>query len=114
MGPYCLSITDAHSQRRNVSGIPDSLQHSHPQACVCICVQPGCPTSCSPAASLAVWLVYEQVAIAALDSGATEFAASIVKIISERFPLSSRTRRLQVRGGTEGRGNGSWHDADVQ
>lgn len=67
-------------------------------ACARLCsLSFGC---CGPP-SLAVWLVYEQVAIAALDSGALEFAASIIKIVSERFPLSSRTRRLQVSGNVQ-------------
>ena len=47
--------------------------------------------------SCAVWLVYEQVAIAALDTRAKELAVSLVQKIRKKFPNSSRTYRLTVR-----------------
>eukprot|EP00195_Chlamydomonas_chlamydogama_P009581 CAMPEP_0202894790 /NCGR_PEP_ID=MMETSP1392-20130828/4111_1 /ASSEMBLY_ACC=CAM_ASM_000868 /TAXON_ID=225041 /ORGANISM="Chlamydomonas chlamydogama, Strain SAG 11-48b" /LENGTH=304 /DNA_ID=CAMNT_0049579581 /DNA_START=42 /DNA_END=956 /DNA_ORIENTATION=- len=42
-----------------------------------------------------LWLVHEQVAVAALDAGAYPFAASLIRAVARRFPDSSRTRRLQ-------------------
>lgn len=45
---------------------------------------------------LAVWLVYEQVAIAALDCRALDLAVKLVSKIRKRFPKSSRTHRLMV------------------
>ncbi|GLI61847.1 hypothetical protein VaNZ11_004355 [Volvox africanus] len=42
-----------------------------------------------------LWTVYEQVAIAALDSHALQFAASVVAAINRRFPESVRAKRLQ-------------------
>lgn len=45
----------------------------------------------------AVWLVYEQVAIAALDTRAMELAISLIQKIRKKFPTSSRTYRLTVR-----------------
>ena len=47
--------------------------------------------------SCAVWLVYEQVAIAALDSRAMALATSLIQKIRKKFPKSSRTHRLTVR-----------------
>ena len=44
----------------------------------------------------AVWLVHEQVAIAALDCSSLPFAASLIRAVARRFPTASRTRRLQV------------------
>ena len=44
----------------------------------------------------AVWLVYEQVAIAALDCRAMDLAVRLVQKIRKRFPKSSRTHRLIV------------------
>ena len=44
----------------------------------------------------AVWAVYEQVAIAALDSRAVELAISLIQKIRKKFPKSSRTYRLTV------------------
>ena len=44
-----------------------------------------------------MWLVHEQVAVAALDAHALPFAASVIKAINRRFPDSVRARRLQVR-----------------
>jgi tetratricopeptide (TPR) repeat protein len=41
------------------------------------------------------WLVSEQVAIAALECGASEFAQSLIREVARKFPKSSRTRRLQ-------------------
>lgn len=41
------------------------------------------------------WTVSEQVAIAALECGAIDFAQSIVREVSRKFPQSSRTKRLQ-------------------
>ena len=46
---------------------------------------------------IAVWLVYEQVAIAALDTRAMELAISLIQKIRKKFPTSSRTYRLTVR-----------------
>ncbi|KAG2452363.1 hypothetical protein HYH02_003385 [Chlamydomonas schloesseri] len=42
-----------------------------------------------------LWLVHEQVAVAALDAHALPFAASVIKAINRRFPDSVRARRLQ-------------------
>ncbi|KXZ47288.1 hypothetical protein GPECTOR_36g15 [Gonium pectorale] len=42
-----------------------------------------------------LWTVHEQVAIAALDSHALPFAASVVRAINRRFPDSVRAKRLQ-------------------
>lgn len=47
--------------------------------------------------SCAVWLIYEQVAIAALDTRAMELAISLVQKIRKKFPNSTRTYRLTVR-----------------
>lgn len=47
--------------------------------------------------SCAVWLIYEQVAIAALDTRAMELAISLIQKIRKKFPNSSRTYRLTVR-----------------
>lgn len=44
-----------------------------------------------------MWIVHEQVAIAALDCGAHPFARSLIKAINRRFPDSKRAFRLQVR-----------------
>ena len=41
------------------------------------------------------WLVSEQVAIAALECGAMEFAQSLIREVARKFPTSSRTKRLQ-------------------
>lgn len=41
-----------------------------------------------------LWLVYEQVAIAALDTRAMELAISLIQKIRKKFPTSSRTYRL--------------------
>lgn len=41
------------------------------------------------------WLVSEQVAIAALECGASEFAQSLIREVARKFPASSRTKRLQ-------------------
>ncbi|KAL3162216.1 hypothetical protein ABBQ32_009921 [Trebouxia sp. C0010 RCD-2024] len=41
-----------------------------------------------------LWLVYEQVAIAALDSRAMALATSLIQKIRKKFPKSSRTHRL--------------------
>lgn len=41
-----------------------------------------------------LWLVYEQVAIAALDTRAMELAIPLVQKIRKKFPTSSRTYRL--------------------
>jgi len=41
-----------------------------------------------------LWLVYEQVAIAALDTRAMELAISLIQKIRKKFPSSSRTYRL--------------------
>ncbi len=43
-----------------------------------------------------MWLVYEQVAIAALDTRAMELAISLIQKIRKKFPSSSRTYRLTV------------------
>lgn len=48
-------------------------------------------------ANPAVWTVHEQVAVAALDSHALPFAASIIQAINRRFPESIRAKRLQAR-----------------
>ncbi|GFR47411.1 hypothetical protein Agub_g9128 [Astrephomene gubernaculifera] len=42
-----------------------------------------------------LWTVHEQVAVAALDSHALQFAASAIRAINRRFPDSNRARRLQ-------------------
>ena len=44
----------------------------------------------------AVWLVYEQIAIAALDCRASDLASKLVTKIRKRFPKASRTHRLTV------------------
>lgn len=41
-----------------------------------------------------LWLVYEQVAVAALDTRAMELAISLIQKIRKKFPSSSRTYRL--------------------
>lgn len=46
---------------------------------------------------MAVWLVREQVAMAAMDVGDTHLAATCVKAISREFPESMRAQRLQVQ-----------------
>lgn len=51
----------------------------------------------TPRLSCAVWLVYEQVAIAALDSRAMALATSLIQKVRKKFPKSSRTHRLTVR-----------------
>ncbi|MEW5300729.1 MAG: hypothetical protein WDW36_003639 [Sanguina aurantia] len=43
-----------------------------------------------------LWLVHEQVAIAALDSCALPFAESLARAVARRFPESIRARRLQA------------------
>ncbi|KAG2483062.1 hypothetical protein HYH03_018045 [Edaphochlamys debaryana] len=42
-----------------------------------------------------LWVVHEQVAVAALDSHALQFAASVIKALVRRFPDSVRAKRLQ-------------------
>ncbi|EFJ50259.1 hypothetical protein VOLCADRAFT_73964 [Volvox carteri f. nagariensis] len=42
-----------------------------------------------------LWTVHEQVAFAALDSHALQFAASVIQAINRRFPESVRAKRLQ-------------------
>ncbi|GIL75572.1 hypothetical protein Vretimale_15176 [Volvox reticuliferus] len=42
-----------------------------------------------------LWTVHEQVAVAALDSHALQFAASVIAAINRRFPESVRAKRLQ-------------------
>ena len=49
-----------------------------------------------PQSLCTVWLVYEQVAIAALDTRAMELAVPLVQRIRKKFPTSSRTYRLTV------------------
>lgn len=44
----------------------------------------------------AVWLVHEQVAMAALDCGALAFAVDLIKAVRKKFPDSVRAKRLQV------------------
>ena len=46
--------------------------------------------------TLAVWLLKEQVAIAALDTRALDLAADLIKDIKGRFPESERSTRLAV------------------
>lgn len=45
----------------------------------------------------AVWLVTEQVAVAALDTRAFELAIELVRDVKKKFPDSQRTVRLTVR-----------------
>ena len=44
-----------------------------------------------------VWLIMEQVAIAALDTRALDLAAELIKDINAKFPESERSTRLAVR-----------------
>ena len=44
----------------------------------------------------AVWLIMEQVAIAALDTSALDLAAELIKDIKAKFPESERSTRLAV------------------
>jgi len=45
-----------------------------------------------------VWLLYEQVAMAALECGAFPLAAQLIRSVLQRFPEDSiRAKRLQVR-----------------
>ena len=44
----------------------------------------------------AVWLIMEQVAIAALDTRALDLAAEVIKEIKAKFPDSERSTRLAV------------------
>lgn len=44
----------------------------------------------------AVWLIMEQVAIAALDTRALDLAAELIKDIKAKFPESERSTRLAV------------------
>ena len=44
----------------------------------------------------AVWLVYEQVAMAALDCSLLPLAAGLIRALSKRFPDSLRAKRIQV------------------
>jgi hypothetical protein len=47
-----------------------------------------------------VWLVHEQVAVAALECGSVPLAAQLIKAVLQRFPEESmRAKRLQVRWG---------------
>ena len=48
----------------------------------------------------AVWLIMEQVAIAALDTRALDLAAELIKDIKAKFPESERSTRLAVRAYT--------------
>jgi hypothetical protein len=43
-----------------------------------------------------VWLLKEQVAIAALDTRALDLAGDLIKDIKGRFPKSERSTRLAV------------------
>jgi len=45
----------------------------------------------------AVWLITEQVALAAMDTGALELAVELVKDVKKKFPSSQRAIRLTVR-----------------
>jgi hypothetical protein len=47
---------------------------------------------------LAVWLTYEQTAIAALDCHNLHAAATLIKAVLREFPDSARAKRLRVRG----------------
>ena len=47
--------------------------------------------------SCAVWLIMEQVAIAAIDTRALKLAADLIKSIKEKFPDSERSTRLAVK-----------------
>ncbi|KAL6751917.1 hypothetical protein V8C86DRAFT_3019753 [Haematococcus lacustris] len=51
-----------------------------------------------------LWLVHEQVAVAAMDIGSTDQAAALVRAIAKRFPDSNRMRRLK----------GMWWEAQGQ
>ena len=48
-------------------------------------------------AHAAVWLVHEQVAIAALELHDEKLATAIVRNVHTRFPKGSRASRLAVR-----------------
>ncbi len=53
----------------------------------------------------------EQVAVAALECGAIDFAQSVVREVARKFPQSSRTKRLQ--GKRRGAADGGGHDLAI-
>jgi len=42
-----------------------------------------------------LWLIHEQVAVAALDCAALPFASSVLKAVAKKFPDSNRSKKLQ-------------------
>jgi hypothetical protein len=77
-----------------------SLSEEECACLACPCVSSPihmCMTGLIMLCTTAVWLVHEQVAVAAMDSASLPFAASLIKAVKRRFPTASRTRRLQVR-----------------
>ena len=55
------------------------------------------PTSGPISHAHVVWLIMEQVAIAALDTRALDLAAELIKDIKAKFPESERSTRLAVQ-----------------
>ena len=53
-------------------------------------------------ACIAVWLVHEQVAIAALELHDEKLATALVRNVHMRFPKGTRASRLAVRVSTTG------------
>lgn len=45
---------------------------------------------------IAVWLLHEQVSVAALSIGQVEVAAQLIRAVAKKFPGSQRANRLKV------------------